>query len=893
MSAIQTITDGAISFSNITGEVSLFAPSIPSATPLNLTILTSSEASSLSLRDRGVLQSILQDVEALSARGTYHVVTTQLKDEHQVLYAFGSHIRRQLKLTPLPWSLTSSLSRPFLSTWTESQLDALSLTPPYERQASNLLCSLYPSSSKSWIRLGDSYGGKISILAYGRALHFALAHGEEKVTRYSLKHIVRCPTLPPLFTTEEKEELDAMLEDGTGCMDRIVRRHLLRPWKKEVRRIVRDAWLTTPHYPQSSEPRRRLLVCTLRKQSSSLPTSVNSYRGDEYYEDWNELPRFFSPIIPFTLYGMSTPRHAQGIRLLRSIGIETVVTLTEEQPLPERWFDGTCMKRLYLPVENYRAPSVEQFDLFLRRFIQAVEEEEGGVLVHCGGGKGRAGAVLGAYLSLHGTGLPISTGSSSSRSATPAMTATQAIDLLRQLRPESIETTEQEDFVRRVERRAWKTGSILPPLPTVEETAVTSKLEVEGTLPPVGEEVDLLVLVGLPGSGKSWVRERLNRSCQAKDRWRIVSGDDARFEASSLRKGDLESSMARMSSRKTIIDRVNASRVDRVRILSLTTWARTPVTIFFYPSLDLCIQRAQRRSGHPTLQPGNRVEVAIRSFAKMLERPTIAEGWKAVITVRSMEQAEQVVRLLGGNGGEIAFFKFPRTAHLLDLGAVGQDDLVDAEINEKLEDGTELVITEKVDGAQLGFSLSSSGGIRIQNRSHYIHSGEHPQFSLISSWLHTHSCQLQKILGRDDTFLERYILFGEWLVAKHSIQYDRLEDWFYAFDLYDRKDDTWYARELLEDLLRDTHVDEEAGEGIRAVPLILRAKTIPFNQKLKDMTEEASAFYDGKREGVYVKWERNGRVLRRGKVVRADFLAGDEHWSRREMVKNRLRLVGE
>ena len=33
---------------------------------------------------------------------------------------------------------------------------------------------------------------------------------------------------------------------------------------------------------------------------------------------------------------------------------------------------------------------------------------------------------------------------------------------------------------------------------------------------------------------------------------------------------------------------------------------------------------------------------------------------------------------------------------------------------------------------------------------------------------------------------EKFILFGEWCYAQHSIFYDRLPDWFLGFDIYDK-----------------------------------------------------------------------------------------------------------
>ncbi len=66
------------------------------------------------------------------------------------------------------------------------------------------------------------------------------------------------------------------------------------------------------------------------------------------------------------------------------------------------------------------------------------------------------------------------------------------------------------------------------------------------------------------------------------------------------------------------------------------------------------------------------------------------------------------------------FVKFPRTHHLLDTGgaAVTRDDLVcDASIVARFCNGvTRVCVQEKVDGANLGFSLDETWTIRAQNR---------------------------------------------------------------------------------------------------------------------------------------------------------------------------------
>lgn len=63
------------------------------------------------------------------------------------------------------------------------------------------------------------------------------------------------------------------------------------------------------------------------------------------------------------------------------------------------------------------------------------------------------------------------------------------------------------------------------------------------------------------------------------------------------------------------------------------------------------------------------------------------------------------------------FFKFPSTPHLVILGAnVVRDDKVmsERECDEFLRH--ELVVEEKVDGANLGIAFDSSGNLRTQNR---------------------------------------------------------------------------------------------------------------------------------------------------------------------------------
>ena len=148
------------------------------------------------------------------------------------------------------------------------------------------------------------------------------------------------------------------------------------------------------------------------------------------------------------------------------------------------------------------------------------------------------------------------------------------------------------------------------------------------------------------------------------------------------------------------------------------------------------------------------------------------------------------------NPHRIELIKFPRTQHLFNLGSASRDDLLvqDEDVDKLLGMGVgvgcnstgnstgnnnsninssinrvelELEITEKVDGAQLGFSIDpTTYKIRAQNRSHYVNSKSHSQFQYLDKFIHIHQESLYSILGDDSC-----ILYGEWLYAKHSVGY--------------------------------------------------------------------------------------------------------------------------
>lgn len=146
---------------------------------------------------------------------------------------------------------------------------------------------------------------------------------------------------------------------------------------------------------------------------------------------------------------------------------------------------------------------------------------------------------------------------------------------------------------------------------------------------------------------------------------------------------------------------------------------------------------------------------------------------------------------------EDTLFKFPRTKHLFDAGGngVSRDDLLMDPAEEKsfytarpAQQPVLVAVEEKVDGANLGLSIGTDMQVYVQNRSHFVNSKTHRQFSSLDAWLVEHSHALYDILEPG-----KHVLFGEWLYAKHSIHYTHLPGYFMAFDLYDKETGKFYS----------------------------------------------------------------------------------------------------
>jgi len=227
----------------------------------------------------------------------------------------------------------------------------------------------------------------------------------------------------------------------------------------------------------------------------------------------------------------------------------------------------------------------------------------------------------------------------------------------------------------------------------------------------------------------------------------------------------------------------------------------------------------------------------------------------------------------------VNFFRFPHTPHLVWLGdGAPRDDKVLSPAEGVSLLAGEVVVEEKLDGANLGFSLSPEGELRVQNRGQYLHAPYAGQFARLPDWLALRGDKLRTELAQHTQ--SNLMLFGEWCAARHSLDYDNLPDWFLLFDVFDRTQGRFWSASRRNALA--------ATLGLATVPQLLQGKCTL--QQLKDLLSgQHSKFRQGTLEGVVIRRESADWCEARAKLVRPDFTQTiAEHWSRRRIEWNRV-----
>jgi hypothetical protein len=251
-----------------------------------------------------------------------------------------------------------------------------------------------------------------------------------------------------------------------------------------------------------------------------------------------------------------------------------------------------------------------------------------------------------------------------------------------------------------------------------------------------------------------------------------------------------------------------------------------------------------------------------------------------------------------------AIHKYPRTRHIEGSGIQPGDD-PDAVSLTKLA-GRRLVVEEKMDGANSAISFTPDGKLLLQSRGHYLVGGPRErQFDLLKQWAIRYAGSLWEIL------CDRYVLYGEWLYARHTIYYTDLPHYFLEFDALDTVSGAFLSTPARQELLRSAAfirsvrvLHEGAVASAEALVGLIGPSAFISGSPADQLCKLAVARgldpelalresdLSGLMEGLYIKVEEDGAVVERYKYVRAGFLQtvfdSESHWIDRPLIPNQL-----
>ncbi len=204
--------------------------------------------------------------------------------------------------------------------------------------------------------------------------------------------------------------------------------------------------------------------------------------------------------------------------------------------------------------------------------------------------------------------------------------------------------------------------------------------------------------------------------------------------------------------------------------------------------------------------------------------------------------------------------KYPRTYHLpYSLGSTS-DDKIQYDLSNF--ESKEIVITEKVDGENSNMTNKD-----FWNRS-------------LDYEPHESRTYIKGIWGNIKYLIPDYMrICGENLYAKHSIEYNNLEDYFQVFSIWEDNKCLSF-NDTLEwcDLLELTHV-----------PILYQGL---YSEKV--IKETISRLDLTKQEGVVIRLDSSFKFEDFSKSVvkwvRPNHVQTDKHWKSQKLVKNKLKI---
>eukprot|EP01038_Epipyxis_sp_PR26KG_P004429 gene4429-6264_t len=765
----------------------------------------------------------------------------------------------------------------------------------YEKDCINNYCKLIISQPQ---QLRQNFSVIRNIVIWSNKLRFVEVCEELSYFLFSNGYILGLKTIVSSYLSSTKKSLlSTEIQTVDSIINRLIPLQVISLSRNELIIIKR--------------------VNLLLQRFENKKPSVLGLNKETNILEWHALPRNFS-FIPLRAYancsmhtlshvneldqlicGCAYPSNKSQLIALSCSGVRHIITV-HESAFSRELVETAALQNIKLHhfyLLDRTPPTIEQLQEMIIIIQDAVESNEG-IAIHCQGGVGRTNTVIIGYL------MKISSDSQ--------LSASDAINIITSVRKiilsqsqlsflkewwVNINTVNREKDIDSFDNTD-NINTQLTPATNLYHNIDYYRVAAQINLPP------LIMMCGFAASGKSTFSTAcVNHSPTYFSR---INKDEMRKkgQCQSILFDKLNDILHNDVKGSIIIDCCNLTIEKRIEWMNMSHRVRC-WCIFFDLSSEECKYRIRHRENHPTIPSGEAGITVINSMIKQLQPPSLDEGFERIIHIDAEDQVqdllqswhipfippEQSIRLVHNNVNmEMEkLIKFPRTPHILNLGGATRDDKVLGiqEINAIIERRQHVVIEEKVDGANIGFFIDiNTNKIIAQNRSHYISSGYHAQFSPLDKWIMQHMDELWGILEPG-----RHILYGEWLYATHSVYYDQLPNWFIAYDLYDKIENKFFSRQKLSERLM--------GTSINIVPVLYEGELHSIEQ-CKDFLKDMSLFSSKcLREGIvlriYNSIDNNNdeeHLVSRMKLVRGDFISGNERWNRSaKLAVNKLAVI--
>lgn len=229
--------------------------------------------------------------------------------------------------------------------------------------------------------------------------------------------------------------------------------------------------------------------------------------------------------------------------------------------------------------------------------------------------------------------------------------------------------------------------------------------------------------------------------------------------------------------------------------------------------------------------------------------------------------------------------KFPRIKHLFDESGKTRDDLLATpeerkEFLKKFNEGFG-VLTEKIDGLNIGVGFTLAGELRLRHRNALVdRSSNDPIYQNVYHWAE----QRQKFLR--DLLKTNAVLFIEWMEWEHAVPYNKLPDFAQVITLFDAEEGEngkYMSHRYIKELFQNS--------GIAVVPEVTIAKSIESANDCLSMISQSNFSTKSNMEGLILRIDNGDYNQAIVKFVHPDFTSAvdqSKHWAVKKLKKNKI-----